>query len=458
MKKLAMATTRLASPVAIAFMLAAAHGAVAAGFGLSEMSAASIGNAHAGGAAAPEDAATLFYNPAGLTKLPGNQFTISVTGIKPEIKFENQGSTSALGTPLMGGDGGDAGSWVGVPAIFLAGDINPNLKWGIGIHAPFGLKTEYADGWVGRYQALKSQLTTIDINPVLAFKFSDTVSIAGGLDFQRGSAELTRAIDFGTVCFAQLSATLGPVVGPGTCSALGVRPQQSDGAVKVDGNGWGYGFNLGALFDLSPSTRVGVTYRSKIKQDIDGNATYTIPLLPGPLAALGATPATTNTGAHAKLDLPDSVDAGFYTELSSQWSIMGDAIWTHWSRFEELRIHFDNGAADNVTQEQWRDTTYVALAVNYKPNDAWKLRLGVAYDPTPVKDEFRTARIPDNNRTWLSVGGRYSLSKASSVDLGYARLFVKDATIQESVTGGGTLQGKYTSHADILSVQFNQAF
>lgn len=450
MRKLATATMRLAFPAAIAFMLAPAQSAMAAGISLAEMSAASIGNAHAGGAAGPEDAATLFYNPAGLTKLPGNQFTISITGIKPEVKFENQGSTSALGTPLTGGNGGDAGSWVGVPAIFLAGDINPNLKWGIGIHAPFGLKTEYEDGWVGRYHALKSELTTVDINPVLAFKLSDTISLAGGLDFQRGSAELTRAIDFGTICFA--------AVGPGTCAALGVLPQQTDGAVKIDGDGWGYGFNLGALFDLGPSTRLGITYRSKIKQDIDGNATYTIPVLPGPLAALGASPATTNSGAHASIDLPESVDVGFHTELSPQWSLMGDVIWTHWSRFEELRIRFDNGAADNVTQEQWRDTTYVALAVNYKPNDAWKLRLGVAYDPTPVKDEFRTARIPDSDRTWLSVGARYNLSKVSSLDLGYARLFLKDANIQETVTGGGTLTGKYTSHADIISVQFNQAF
>lgn len=450
MTTLGKAAMHLAFPGAIALNLIAVHGAMAAGYSLAEMSAASVGNAHAGGAAGAEDASTLFYNPAGLMKLPGNQFTIAVTGIKPEIKFENQGSTSALGTPVTGSNDGDAGSLVGVPAIFLAGDVNPNLKWGIGVHAPFGLKTHYEDGWVGRYQALKSELTTIDINPVLAFKVSDTVSLAGGLDFQRGSAELTRAIDFGTVCFA--------AVGPGTCSALGVLPQQKDGAVKVKGNGWGYGFNLGALFDLSPSTRVGVTYRSKIKQDIDGDATYTIPGLPGPLAALGATPATTNSNAHASIDLPDSIDAGFYTELDPRWSIMGDAIWTHWSRFQELRIRFDNGAADNVTQEQWRDTVYVALAANYKYNDAWKFRLGVAYDPTPVKDEFRTARIPDNDRTWLSFGTRYNWSKASSLDFGYARLFVKDADIRETVTGASTLKGKYTSHADILSVQFNQSF
>jgi long-chain fatty acid transport protein len=458
MNKLGKIAVHLKRPAAIAVMLAAAHSAIAAGFSLSEMSATSVGNANAGAAAGPEDAATLFYNPAGLTRLPGNQFTISITGIKPKAKFDNQGSVSPLGTPLAGGNGGNPGSWVGVPAIFLAGDINPNLKWGIGIHTPFGLKSEYENGWVGRYHALKSELVTIDINPVLAFKLNDTISLAGGLDFQRGNAELTRAIDFGTLCFARLSATLGPVAGPATCSALGVLPQQRDGAVKVDGNGWGYGFNLGALFDLGPSTRLGVTYRSKIKQDIDGNASYTIPVLPGPLAALGATPATTNSAAHASLELPDSVDLGFYAELSPQWSIMGDAIWTHWSRFQELRIRFDNGAADNVTQEQWRDATYVAFAVNYKPNDAWKLRLGVAYDPTPVKDEFRTARIPDNDRTWLSVGARYDLTKASSVDLGYAHLFLRDANIQETITGAGSLKGKYTSHADIVSVQFNQTF
>ena len=441
---------KLAIALTLSFASLSSTQVLAGGISLLESSAASIGNAHAGGAAGAEDASTVFQNPAGLTRLPGSHFTAVLSAIDVSAKFANNGSTSAIGTPATGGNGGNGGTTAVLPSLFFATDISPVLKFGIGVFTPIGLKTDYDSDWVGRYQALKSDVKTININPSLAYKVSDTVSLGAGVSAQRADAELTKAVDFGSLCFAN--------VGPAGCTAFGILPQARDGTVKVKGSDWGYGFNLGALFTLSSDTRVGLAYRSRIKQEISGQATFSNPTLPGPFAALTASRATTDSDAKANLDLPESVSASFFSQLDKRWSIMGDVTWVKWSRLDELRVRFANGAPDSVTPEQWRDTTRVALAVNYQLSDAWKLRAGAAYDESPVKDDFRTPRVPDNHRVWLAFGAGYRFSKQDTFDVGYAHLFIKDGPINSVDPSAGRLRGDYEDSADILGVQFNHMF
>ncbi|HJV51500.1 MAG TPA: outer membrane protein transport protein [Noviherbaspirillum sp.] len=420
----------------------------AGGFALNEMSAASLGNAHAGGAAAAEDLSTIYFNPAGLTRLPGRRIMVSGSALRPSAEFENRGSVSAAG-PLTGGNGGDAGSWALVPALYYAMDLSPDLRFGLGLQVPFGLTTEYDAGWVGRYQALKSDLITADINPVLAYRVNDAVSVGGGISAQYINVELSRAIDFGSVCVG--------VAGLPTCGAIGFLPQARDGSVTVKGNDWGYGFNLGALFAPDARTRFGVAYRSKVSHELSGSANFTKPAgLPAPIAA---SPTFTDTGARASVDLPDSLSLSAHVDLDPKWSVMADLTWTHWSRFKELRIRFDNGAADSVTPEEWRNTWRLGVAANYRYNDLWKLRGGIAYDQSPVQAEFRTPRIPDNDRIWLAFGAQYKPSRQDSWDFGYAHLFVHDSSINKAEPPvGGTLIGNYNNDVNILSVQYSRAF
>ncbi len=409
-----------------------AGGAFAAGFALNENSASGAGAAFAGGAASGEDASTVFYNPAAMTRISETQMVVGLHGVVPDLKFNNQGS-STTGGPLTGGNGGDPGKVVVVPNFYLVTDITPDIKYGFGVSAPFGLRTQYDGDWAGRYQALKSVIKTIDLNPSLAFKVNKLVSLGAGFNAQYINAELSNAIDFGLLS--------------------GGAPQSADGAADISGNSWGYGYNLGALFQFPTGTRVGLAYRSKIHQTLVGNASYTnVP------AALAGN--FTSGGAKVAVTLPDSMSLSAVQVIADKWELLSDVTFTRWSYFNELRVRFDNGAPDAVTVENWRNTLRGSIGLAYRYSDFLKLRGGIGFDQSPVRSAFRTARIPDNNRKILAAGANYKVSKMGSVDFAYQHLFLSDTPINNNqlAAGNGQLIGTYNSQVNILSLQYNHNF
>ena len=425
-----------------AVCLVSAGNASAAGFALIEQSASGIGNAFAGSAASAEDASTIFFNPAGMTFLPGKQIVVGVHAVMPTINFNNAGSTTLNGAQaLTGGNRGDAGSVGYVPNLYASLELSPTMWLGLGINAPFGLKTDYDAGWVGRYQALESDLKTININASIAFKVNDKISLGIGLSAQRAEATLTQAVDFGTICVGQL--------GSPTCSFLGLTPQNNDGSQELNASDWGYGYNLGAIFQISSDMRIGVTYRSRIDYTLSGTSTFS-----GVPTAFSTNARFQNSNATADLTMPDTASLSVFQTFDDKWDIMSDITWTHWSVFSALTVNFANGAPANVTTENWRDTWRFSLGTSYKVSEAWKLRSGVAWDQTPVPSQtLRTARIPDNSRTWITVGASWSFAKGASVDFGYAHLFVPSAPIDHTQQAAGTLVGNYDGDVNILSVQ-----
>ena len=455
--------------------------AQAAGFQLFEQSVSGLGTSFASTAAA-EDASTVWWNPAGMSYLSGGNFTLAGHIIKPTAEFENQGSRTLLptasgGLPLSGGNGGDAGGVALLPNIYYAHRVTDRLSLGIGVNSPFGLTTEYDDGWVGRYHALKSALTIVNINPSVAWKINDSFSLGGGVSLQYAKAELTSAIDFSTACIAgvqqavlqqtngtatpaQIQGAIAAQCGPGGFTTPGNAAK--DGKATIKGDNWGYGFNLGAMWQIVPSTRLGISYRSSIEQDLDGDVTYQVPAgLPG---AVASSPRFANTGVTAGVDLPESVSFGLHSQIDENWALMADLTWTKWSRFEELRVKFANNAPDNVTTEKWDDSFRVAIGGSYKPSSAWTIRAGLAYDQSPVSDEHRTPRIPDQDRTWVSLGANWKITQNASLDFGYAHIFVKDASLNQSAAvaennARGTLKGNYSNPSvDIISIQYNHRF
>jgi len=417
-----------------AALLIITSGAQAAGFALIEQNASGMGNAYAGAAAVAADASTIFFNPAGMTYIDGTQAVGALHLINPNAEFHNDGSVAANGGRPLGNEGPNAGDLAFVPNFYLMTDITPSIRVGVGLNAPFGLKTEYGDDWMGRFQADKSEVKTININPSIAFKVNDQLSLGFGVSAMRADATLTQTVNFGPF---------------------------GEGSAKVKGDDWGFGFNLGAIYQVTETTRVGMAYRSKVEQHLDGDVKFSRPAgLPAPF--VNATP---NGGVKADVTLPESFSVSAFSKLNDTWDLMGDVTWTRWSQFEELKIVRDNGVTLALTPENWENTMRYSIGVNYHYSEVLKLRAGLAYDEEAIDDEFRTARIPGNDRKWVSLGASYQVSPKSKFDVGYSHLFISDADIDDdqrivsgSPFGKGRVTGDFEGSVDLLSMQFTHNF
>ncbi len=414
-----------------------------AGFALIENSASGMGSAFASGGAAGEDASTMWFNPASMTLLKGHNMMMGLHYVAPQDDFSNQGSTNADGTPLSGPNS-EGGKPAVIPNFYYTGQVSDTLFLGLGVTVPFGMGTEYDDNWVGRYHAVNTELMTININPAIAYKINDQWSIGGGLNIQYVDLTLTSAIDFGALAGA-----------PG--AADGFADLQADNADDIS-----FGWNIGVLFELSKSTRFSLAYRSSITHDAKGNADFTVPSSAAPIVSTGV---FTDSGLYASVELPASASLSAFHSFNESFDLMADVLWTNWSVFDELRIHYDNPAQpDSVTTENYEDQWRFALGGNYHVNKDLTFRTGVAYDQKAVEDKYhRTARIPDNDRTWLSLGMGYRFSEMIGMDLGYSHIFVDTTPIENIYESSQealnhTLKGEFEASVDIFSAQLTLKF
>lgn len=448
----AIASFAVKSGAFILFVLAPGI-ANAAFFQLAETSPAAIGSANAGGAALAEDASTVWFNPAGLTRLSGSQFVAGGHLIKLSTEFRKTSATTVFGTQISGGDGGNAGANALVPNFYYSQPLSNGITFGLGVNAPFGLATDYDEGWVGRYHADRSEIKSVNVNPALGYKLNENFSLGAGINYQKLEAELTQAVDFGSICQANGA---GGVCGP---------PGGNDGraAVEADDDAWGY--NFGLLWQPAAGTRLGLAYRSKMKYGLTGSVDITAPAnVPG---AITTSAGLVDSGVKANVTLPAILSLSVHHRLGPAWAIMGDVTRTYWSKLPELRIDFDSAQADSVVTLGLKDVNRYSIGATYNASSTWTYRAGLALDQTPTPSaELRTPRLPDEDRTWLAVGAGYKPSDKFSVDFAYAYLLVDDASINKttgaSPTGEnffrGNLSGQYEAAIHILSAQANWKF
>lgn len=418
---------------------------LAAGFQLTEQSVSGLGRAFAGGAAVAEDASTIFYNPAGLTLLDGQEIVMGASVISLKADFDKQTAVDATGQPLTGGEGGDVGKLGAVPVAYYARRINEDMVFGLGVNAPFGLSTDHPTDWVGRYQAVYSHVSSLNLNPSLGWKVNENFSLGFGLDIMHFRVKLSNMVDYGTVCFGR--------VDPITCTGLGLTPQSRDGYATIEGDSWGFGYNLGAMFH-NDTTRVGFHYRSQVDQDLEGDATFTN----APSVFTGNN-VFVATGIKADFTTPETMSLAIAHDINDDFMITADAVRTGWDTFQELRVRYDSAQPDTVEEERWEDVWRFAVGLDWKYNDEWTFRTGYAIDQTPVQDEYRTPRLPDEDRNWLSFGATWKLGEDSEIDFGYAHLFLDDDIPLDKVgSQGDRLVGQYEAAADIFGMEYRIRF
>jgi long-chain fatty acid transport protein len=425
--------------------------ACGAGFALLGQSAGDVGNGLAGATAVAEDASTIYWNPAGMSKLPaGKQFANGLIYIEPSAKFRDSGSAAALNRTDSGNSGGDAGRGGLVPNGYFAMDVIPNMKFGVGLNVPFGLKTEYDPHWLGRFQGIKAEVATLNVNPSISWKASDTLALGFGVDYQIGKIRSLTGVNYKGLVAGTL---LDPAV-----AANAEGQNQTD----VRGHAWGY--NIGALFDVASNTRLGISYRSSLKYNLSGTTHFSnVP------AAYALSPALAGGTADGSVNLsvktPDFLSVSLAHRANEQWTLLAGAIWTGWNRIQSLPLVRDTGETVNTFTFNFRNTMLYAVGANYKINDLSTLRMGIAYDQSPVPNaETRTVGLPDNDRLSFSFGARHKVSRAGAVDFAYAYFKFRDTAInniQNNPAAGqvnGNVIGTYKSAGHVLSAQYTHSF
>jgi long-chain fatty acid transport protein len=392
-----MRTTLSASFLSLILVVGVPSSSYAGGLYLNEFATPSMGTAGAGQEAYAHDASTNFalHNPAGMTRLDGNQVSLGA-GL---LVGDTSGGDQAGLAPLLGSHG-----------VY---SVNEDLKLGMSVFSISGAALDPNDGWSGRFQLQEISLLTVTANPNVAYRVNDVLSLGAGV----------------MAMYADLDYKLA-------------APPGGTGRVKIDGNDWAYGYNAGALIELAPGTRFGVTYVSKIEPDFSGDLE---------VDPAGGPPITTDS--NLKFTFPQLVRVGGYHELNDQWALLGTVGWEDWSEFDELLVSTSAGTASVPTE--WRDTYHFSGGVHYRPVPDWLLQAGITYDTSPVSDANRTADLPMDRQIRYAIGAQHQWSDQLTFGGSFEYIDLGDAKIDNSAV----LVGEYeTNRVFAFALNMNYKF
>lgn len=359
--------------------------AQSAGFAIFEQGALGMGFAGAFTAQA-SDPSAIFHNAAGIAFLKGSQLYLGGTLIHP--------STDFVGADPFPGEGSRASQAVGimpVPAAYFTRQFSENTVFGVGLHVPFGLKTEWddPDGFSGRFITQLARLKGYSVNPTVGVKLADRLSVGAGLDIRFASVTLERRV---------------PLIDPFTQTVVDVGQArlESNTATKL-------GFNLGLLARPSDSLSLGLSYRHRVHIEFTGDASFNqIPTgnaqLDARVAALlpaGQVPLTT------AVEFPAILSAGV-AYAWDDWRAEADVNWYQWSAFDRLVLNFESRPdLSQVIEEQYENVLQYRVGVERRLNDTWQVRGGYFYDKSPAPPQSVSPLLPDASRHGLALGGTW---------------------------------------------------
>ncbi|MBD8879907.1 MULTISPECIES: OmpP1/FadL family transporter [Rhodanobacter] len=495
---------------AVAVALVAPGMAHASAFQLHENSTQGLGRAYAGSSTAGGDVSVVENNPAAMSDLDGTYVQADITAINFSAKFSGS-SHDVLGNPISGGNGGDAGTTLPVPALAISTKVSDRVNLGVAFDVPYGFQTEYDNNWMGRYDAVKTVLKSYDSTLSASFKINDEWSIGASAIAERTNADLTNAINFNAVGLGiqqgiakqaqaqaaaavaaaaaqiqaaqaanqitaqqaaamlaaaeqQATAAATAAATAGAAQVAAALPPDSDGYAEVKGNDWAWGWQLGAYWKPTGNDRLGLNYRSRITHDIDGTANFDTAGAPGysllqanPQLA-SSIPPFTHTSGTARLTNP-AVATLSYWHQESKFGIGADVSWTQWSVMRSLTVDYANAQPPTVLPFNWRNTYYVAVGGEYYATDKLTLRAGVSVDQAPMTASNRDPRVPDAARRMAAFGIGYKASEHFQINASYAHIFVSHAGVNDATSAtGDVLTGTYDDYGNLLSVSAQYKF
>ncbi len=409
--------------------------AQAAGFHLREQSAAAQGNAFAGATAGAENNSYAYFNAAGLTRQKGTQFNIGGTYIAPKAQAKNVKFSDGT----RGADINNIVHAAVAPNMTYSHQIDDKKYVGVSLNVPYGMVTKYDQDWAGSDHGITSKVTSVTVTPMGAYKVNDKLSLGAGLQMQYVKAKLTNSASANMVDKA-----------------------------KVSGDTFDIGYQLGAMYELDDDTRFGLAYRSQIKHKLKGEIEASPTAVPDTLGG-GMINALLNQDINARLTTPAMLSLGAYHQVNDKWAVMAEYQRVFWSSFENLTI---KGASMNLSnlgrdenyisnvKENWRDTNFYAVGANYKIDNQWTWRLGLAYDQAAARYANRTPRIPDSDRLWYSTGLSYKYNDKLTFDLAYTYIYAHKAKMDTAVTGnsGAHASADFSNSVQLFGFSLNYNF
>jgi long-chain fatty acid transport protein len=422
----------------VAASVAAASSAYSAGFALNDHSATASGKALAGVAASNEDISASFWNPALFVNAQDTTVFVSGAYVMPSMDVTNisaNNSALASGTTIAGSkSNNNSVDNTLVPSFYLAKPLSDKTVAGISLNVPFGLSGDYGDDWAGRFHATETAVQDIALSFSLAHRMNDWVSV--GASVQVHKAEI--------------------VLG----SAVGVVGREGDGRIEADDVGYGYSF--GVALEPEKGTRIGLGYRSEVDFDFKGDVKYTnVTGLNAALTSQGQANLV-NTTVSDSVTLPSVLTLGLEQDLTSKLTFGLSAIKTGWGSLDGLNIDFDSSQSNSVLTFGFEDQWMYSAGLTYDYSDKLTLRTGVAMDNSPVTDEYRSARTPDGDRKWISIGGTYDFNDMTSATFAFTHVMIEDVSVNRTNltedASRGKLKADYESSANVVSVAMNMAF
>ena len=371
----------------------AASAAQAAGFMLTEQSAGSLGRAYAGVGVDGTDISGVFYNPATMTLHPGTQIQAGFVAVGLDLAYEGNNGATENG----------AANTQPIPFGYISHQMTDNMWIGLSMTVPFGMGTEFDDNWALAGRGISAQVLTFDFNPNVAWKLSDKVSLGAGLSIQYASADLK---------MKQYQAADQDIA-------------SLDSEVDADSIAWGW--NIGLMWSPLDNLRFGLSYRSSVNHNADGDLTIDNARINGiPITAdmAGASEGLARVmgvyDASATLATPAWAMATAAWDVNDLVSLYATFRWTDWSSFDELTI---KSVTSSTITNKWQDTYLFSVGTDLRFTNWWTFRAGIGYETSPIDNpEYRTAIIPDADRWWFALGSSFKATDNLQLDVSAAWL------------------------------------
>ncbi|MCL5498253.1 long-chain fatty acid transporter FadL [Escherichia coli] len=435
--------TKSALAVAVAIVSTQAW---SAGFQLNEFSSSGLGRAYSGEGAIADDAGNASRNPALIMMFDRPTFSAGAIFVDPDVDISGRSPT---GASL---DSKNIAPTAWVPNLHFVAPINDQFGWGASVTSNYGLATEFNNDYAAGAYAGKTDLETLNLNLSGAYRLDNHWSFGLGFDAVYAKAKIERyAGDLGRIVAG--SGRLPPI--PGLAQQVAGIPADTQVAY-LKGDEWGFGWNAGILYEVDKDNRYGLTYRSEVKVDFDGDYKSSLPSAYNQILGNFGLPLGTNgrtTGGSLTLNLPEMWEISGYNRVAPQWAIHYSMAYTSWSQFQELKATNSNGQTLFYKDESFKDSYRIALGTTYYMDDNWTFRTGIAFDDSPVPADKRSISIPDQDRFWLSAGTTYAFNKDASVDVGVSYMHGQKVSFTE---------GPYTFRSEgrawLYGANFNYAF